>query len=52
MVIDRQLLDTVSEQAKNSPRLRMNYNFHQSLEDKCHRMLNAVEPGTEVPIDH
>ena len=50
MVIDRQLLDTVSEQAKNSPRLRMNYNFHQSLEDKCHRMLNAVEPGTEVPI--
>lgn len=26
------------------------YNFHQSLEDKCHRMLNAVEPGTVVPI--
>ena len=28
----------------------MNYNFHQSLEDKCHRFLNAVEPGTVVPI--
>ncbi len=28
----------------------MNYNFHGSLEDKCHRMLNAVEPGTLVPI--
>ena len=28
----------------------MNYNFHQSLEDKCHRMLNAVEPGTVAPI--
>ena len=28
----------------------MNYNFHQSLEDKCHRFLNAVEPGTEVEI--
>ena len=28
----------------------MNHNFHQSLEDKCHRMLNAVEPGTVVPI--
>ena len=28
----------------------MNYNFHQSLKDKCHRMLNAVEPGTQVPI--
>lgn len=50
MVIEKELLDKVSEQAKNSPRLRMNYNFHQSLDDKCHRMLNAVEPGTEVPI--
>lgn len=28
----------------------MNYNFHQSLDDKCHRFLNAVEPGTVVPI--
>ncbi len=50
MVIDQKLLDQVSTQAKGSPRLRMNYNFHQSLDDKCHRMLNAVEPGTEVPI--
>lgn len=50
MIIDKQLLDEVCEQAKQSPRLRMNYNFHQSLEDKCHRFLNAVEPGTEVPI--
>lgn len=50
MVINKQLLDHVSEQAKDSPRLRMNYNFHQSLGDKCHRFLNAVEPGTEVPI--
>ena len=40
----------VGAQAKESPRLRMNYYFHQSLDDKCHRMLNAVEPGTEVPI--
>ena len=50
MVIDKALLDKVSVQAMNSPRLRMNYNFHQSLEEKCHRMLNAVEPGTVVPI--
>ena len=49
-VIDQTLLDKVSAQAKESPRLRMNYNFHQSLDDKCHRFLNAVEPGTEVPI--
>ena len=49
-LIDKQLLDDVSRQAQKSVRLRMNYNFHQSLEDKCHRMLNAVEPGTVVPI--
>ena len=49
-VIDKRLLDEVSSQAKASPRLRMNYNFHQSLEDKCHRFLNAVEPGTKVEI--
>ena len=30
--------------------LAKNYNFHQSLDDKCHRFLNAVEPGTVVPI--
>ena len=50
MLIDMKLLDEVSEQAKESPRLRMNYNFHQSLDEKCHRFLNAVEPRTEVPI--
>lgn len=50
MIIDEKLLNTVSEKAKVSPRLRMNYNFHQSLDEKCHRFLNAVEPGTEVPI--
>ena len=50
MVIDSEVLDKVSEQAKASPRLRMNFNFHQSLDEKCHRFLNAVEPGTEVPI--
>lgn len=35
--IDKNLLDELFAQAKSSPRLRMNYNFHQSLEDKCHR---------------
>ena len=34
--MDKELLNQVSAQAKASPRLRMNYNFHQSLEDKCH----------------
>ncbi len=49
-IIDEDLLNKVSEQAKTSPRLRMNYNFHQSLDEKCHRFLNAVEPGTKVEI--
>jgi len=51
-VINECLLDEVQIKAKDSPRLRMNYNFHQSLEDKCHRFLNALEPGTIVPIHH
>ena len=50
MVIDTEFLDKVSERAKASPRLRMNYNFHQSLDELCHRFLNAVEPRTEMPI--
>lgn len=49
-IIDATLLNKVSAQAKDSPRLRMNYNFHQSLDEKCHRFLNAVEPGTKVAI--
>ncbi len=49
-IIDTTLLNKVTAQAKESPRLRMNYNFHQSLEYKCHRFLNAVELGTVVPI--
>lgn len=48
--INKELLDSVCEKAKVSPRLRMNYNFHLSLDEKCHRFLNAVEPGTIVPI--
>ena len=49
-MIDDKILDDLSAQAKASPRLRMNLNFHESLEDKCHRFLNAVEPGADIPI--
>ena len=35
MIIDSQLFDSLTAQAKESPRLRMNYNFHQSLDEKC-----------------
>ena len=51
-IIDDNLINDVAAEAKQSPRLRMNYNFHQSLSDKCHRFLNALEPGTQIPIHH
>ena len=38
-IIDEKLLNEVSAQAKESPRLRMNYNFLQSLDEKCHGWL-------------
>ena len=45
-------MNGLAEEAKKSPRLRKNYNFHQSLDDKCHRFLNALEPGTFIPVHH
>lgn len=50
MLIDNRLLDEVTAKAKESPRLRMNYNLHDSLESKVQRLFNAMEPGTIVPI--
>ena len=50
MLIDNNLLELVTEQAKASNRLRMNYNLHESLEAKAQRLLNALEPGTILPI--
>lgn len=50
MLITKELLDNVTEQAKNSPRLRMNYNLHESLDAKAQRLFNALEPGTVLPI--
>ena len=47
-IIDKPLLNKVSAEAKQTSRLRMNYNFHQSLDDKCHRFLNAVEPDSVI----
>ena len=51
-IIDDNLMNGLAEEAKKSPRLRKNYNFHQSLQDKCHRFLNALEPGTFIPVHH
>ena len=50
MVVDKNILDNLSEQAKASPRLRCNLDMRNTAEDKSQRMLNALEPGTEMPI--
>ena len=50
MIIDQQLLDELTAQAAASPRLRMNYDLRDSSEDQSQRMLNAIEPGTVIPI--
>ena len=48
--IDKLLIERLFEQAKNSPRLRMNYDLRTSSADTSQRMLNALLPGTEVAI--
>lgn len=50
MIINKTLLDELTAQAKVSPRLRMNRDLRNSPEDKSQRMLNALEPGTPLPI--
>lgn len=50
MIIDQNILDTLTEQAKASPRLRMNMDLRNSSADLSQRMLNAIEPGTVMPI--
>ena len=50
MIIDQTVLDELTAQAKVSPRLRMNYDLRNSSEDQSQRMLNALEPGTVMPI--
>ena len=50
MIITQAILDNLTEEAKNSPRLRMNLDLRNSVEDHSQRMLNALEPGTVMPI--
>lgn len=50
MVIDDGFLNKLTEQAKRSPRLRMHYDLRDSEQDGSMRMLNAVEPGTVIPV--
>ena len=50
MTITQAILNQLTEQAKASPRLRMNLDLRNSAEDKSQRMLNAIEPGSPLPI--
>ena len=50
MKITQALLDKLTEEAKASPRLRMNYDLRNSADDQSQRMLNAIEPGSPLPI--
>ena len=50
MIVDQHLLDQLTEQAKASPRLRMNFDLRNSADDQSQRTLNAIEPGSPLPI--
>lgn len=50
MVFDKDFLDDLTDRAKASPRLRVNFDLRDSVDDLSQRMFNAIEPGTVVPI--
>lgn len=50
MKITQALLDELTSKAKASPRLRMNYDLRNSVDDQSQRMLNAIEPCSPIPI--
>ena len=50
MILDIKLFNELSEEARRSPRLRMNCDMRNSAADQSQRMLNAIEPGTELPV--
>ena len=50
MIADEAVLDRLTEQAKSNSRLRCNLDLRNSPEDKSQRMLNAIEPGTVMPV--
>ncbi len=50
MIITQQILDDLTAQAQAAPRLRMNMDLRNSPDDQSQRMLNAIEPGSVVPI--
>lgn len=50
MILDKKLMDDLSAQAKENPRLRQAFDLRTTPNDSSQRILNAVEPGTILPI--
>jgi len=50
MRLDKDLLDSVTAEAVQSTRLRMSRDMRNTPDDNSQRMLNAIEPGTELPV--
>lgn len=50
MKIDKLFLSELFEQAEQNPRLRQNYDLRTTADDNSQRMLNALLPGTNVPV--
>lgn len=50
MIINDELLNKVTAEAQESPRLRMNFNLHDSLDAMAQRLINVLLPGTILPI--
>lgn len=50
MIINDELLNRVAVEAEESPRQRMNFNLHDSLDAKAQRLINVLLPGTVLPI--
>lgn len=49
-IINQEIIADLHQRAKESERLRMNYNIHESLDEEVHKLLNSLQPGTIMPI--
>ena len=50
MIIDQEIFDELTAQSKDSPRFRMYFDMQNSASDGSQRMLNAIEPGSVMPL--
>lgn len=50
MLLDKEVLDQLSKSASENPRLRASFDLRNTEKDHSQRMLNALQPGTVLPI--